>query len=271
MSEILVTQILDRASRVTGLRATGTEREIALQAINDAYHDILTETQIVQYNYTHRFLGAANIYPLYNDVSITTEDIVIPDQLGIIAVVHDNGSNFNVPLKQVSEHEILDLQRGLTVGGNTRVYAMMGTESIRVWPRPAVGDTVTITYVPRPAELVEGATPLKTYSAVWGQANWNQFSWGVVGTTGAVITETYPSMIPNQFRWSVLLPQVVAQCMDKDARVADVSFWLGRYEAGIQKMLSWNNHFGGVPAPVYDGSREGAYGLYPDQYSRGWH
>ncbi len=51
-----VTQILDTASKFTGLRKTGSERALALEALNDVYMDAWMWVQPVQEEYTHTFV-----------------------------------------------------------------------------------------------------------------------------------------------------------------------------------------------------------------------
>lgn len=261
----LVSEILDRASRITGLRDTGSEREIGLQAINDAYLDILMETTSVVYQFTHQFVASSSVYPLLDDISaLTVDDIVLPEHLGLLSVVYDNGSGYSYPLKQISEQEMLNYQEGINTVGYTKFYSMLGHKLMRVYPRPTVGSRVRIAYIPRPPELIEGDTAVQNFSAIWGTSVWNQFSWGTAGTTGQVISETFPSLIPPQFHWSVLLPAVVIQLLDKDQRTADVQFWMQRYQQGLNKMHEWMAQFGGDPTVVYDGRPVG-YSVWPDQ------
>jgi hypothetical protein len=218
--------------------------------------------------YTHQFNFSDSAYPLLNDLSaLTVDDIVLPDHLGLLSITYNNGSGYSYPLKQLSEQEMITLQQGVNTIGYTRFYSMLGHKIIRVYPRPVVGGSITIAYIPRPPALVEGATAVQTFSAVWGTSVWNQFSWGVAGTTGQVISETYPSLIPPQFHWSVLLPAVVLQLLDKDQRTSDVAFWQSRYQAGLNKMHEWMAQFGGDPTVVYDGSQPVSPYRWPDQSS----
>jgi hypothetical protein len=69
-----VTQLLDRASQVTGLRSTGSERQIALDALNDVYMDILLQTEVVERQWVHTFTDRGRDFDLeqYNENSTFT-------------------------------------------------------------------------------------------------------------------------------------------------------------------------------------------------------
>lgn len=61
-----VTQILDTASKFTGLRKDGSERALAIEALNDVYMDACMWVQPVQENYTHTFGESKDDYDIEN-------------------------------------------------------------------------------------------------------------------------------------------------------------------------------------------------------------
>ena len=138
---------------------------------------------------------------------------------------------------------------------------MAGTGIMRLWPQPAVGSRLTITYVPMPPELTEGTDrpPAFWDTAVWDLSEWDD-------DRGA---ESSPNMLPVQFHFNTLLPGTVVQMLDKDQRIDQVQLWQGRYESGIEKMHTWFVNYAGVPNTVFDESSVDLV-RYPDQYSRGY-
>lgn len=266
-----VTQILDRAARITGLRTTGTEREIALDALNDVYLDVCMQVMQEQRLFRHTFAESLHEYDIerHEEIDYTgitppfptrrDDHIQLPPILKIMKVVFEDGSNSAFPLVHVSESEMLEYRRGYTAQGYSRIYSLAGTGILRMWPRPAIGDSITVTFVPLPPELTEGTDrpPAIWDEAVWGLSEWDD-------DRGA---ESAPRQVPIQFHWSVLLPGVVVQLLDKDQRMEQVNWWQGRYEAGIEKMMMWHAQYGGEPNTVFDRTRP-EFINYPDQWNR---
>ena len=59
-----VTELLDRASRITSLRATGAERTMALAALNDAYGRSVMDAECSLSTYTYTFVASSDDYAL---------------------------------------------------------------------------------------------------------------------------------------------------------------------------------------------------------------
>lgn len=192
------------------------------------------------------------------------DDIVIPPWLKIRHIEYTQGTASSYPLLYVSTAELLEHRRGLESTGYSRIYSISGDGLINLWPRPAVGDTITVNYIPMPPKLSEtdNRTPGAWDEAIWDLSQWDDYR-GV---------ESIPSMVPIQFHWNTLLPGVVVQALDKDQRTSDAQLWQARYEAGIAKMHLWAATLGNVEAaPVFDASNPRYVSQWPDQYSRsGW-
>lgn len=266
-----VTQILDRAARYTGLQTTGTERDIALEALNDVYVNTVMETQCEQRKYTHTFTQNTDDHDIerheeldYSGLTppfptLRDDEIQIPPLLKIMNVVYNDSNATSYPLIHVQDAELLDMRRGFTASGLSRMYSLAGTGIMRLWPAPKAGESITFTYVPYPPELTEGTDrpPALWDTAVWGLSEWDD----------AIGAESTPSMVPPQFHWNTLLAGTVVQLFDKDARMENVQFWQSRYEAGLEKMMMWHATYGGDNPPVFDRTRP-EWSLYPDQAPR---
>lgn len=268
-----VTQILDIACRYTGKRTTGTEREDMLNILNDVFLDACGMVWQDQRIYRHRFDVSKNEYDIERheelDFSGVTppfptlrdDDIQIPPMFKMMNLSYYDGANSSYPLRHVSETEILEFRRGYTTPGYSRVYSMAGTGILRLYPRPAVGDTLEITFVPYPPELVEGED---RPPAFWDEAVWDL---SVYDDDRGV--QSAPRQVPLQFHRNVLLNGTVAQGFDQDADISKVEHWQRRYEAGIEKMMMWHAQYGGEPNTVHNVMNQ-QFITYPDQYARGY-
>jgi hypothetical protein len=212
-----VTQIADRASQLTGLAATGTERVLTLAAMNNANLRAVMDTEVKL---------TSGSYVFTTDTTIHTLATMLPNNtpLKLKDITLLSGGYYH-NLEKVSYDEVRGNLLTSDDDGITQMYAMMGVGSVHFWPAPSIGDTAYITYVDTPKELVES------------------------GATSA--QETTPTTIPAQWHWDVLLPGTVLQLLDKDQRGKDVEFWLARYGEGIGRMKEWVNTFGGSPPRIY--------------------
>lgn len=211
-----VTEILDRGSKITGLKPTGSERLLALQSLQDAYRRALLDTECSVVFENHSFLTSQDDY--------TFSVIGIGQPLKLTHVsVNDQA------VQQVSFQELLDLRDSYNGAGTPRYYATVGFQGIAFFPNPEVASNARIWYVEDVPELVE-ATP----------------------STGQ---ESTPTQVPLQFHWSVLLPGMVLEMLMKDQRLAEWQMWESRYEHGIARMQEWIGQFGGEANRAYLGGR----------------
>lgn len=237
-----VTQLLNRISNISGLYKTGEERQLALDALNNAYLDTVMRTECAE-----KIINTAVSAATVNPGSSLNNDFVLSSFTGgsapikIKSIVVNDANAANYPLLQVSEDELLEYRRGYEATAYVRLYSIAGSNIIRFWPTPKSEDIMSLTIIPQPPRLVE-ALPLA------GE-------------------ETTPSLVPELFHWNVLLPGAMIEAMDKDGDSSRASDWMSRYESGIMRMQEWLNTFGGEPSAVFTPTST-RFVLYPDQ--RGW-
>lgn len=204
------TQILDRACRITGLRTTGSERALALQALQDAYIRSVLDSECSLSSTTYNIPSVADSY------SLTTITTTAPMRLYYVGI-SSNGQNY--PLQQVSYAELLERRELDSLPGSPTIYATVGFESIAMYPNPSTSDTLTVVWVPMVPTLTEG-------------------------TPGAG-EEASPSKLPVAFHWSVLLPSTVLEMLDKDQRAEESALWHQRYVDGIARLQEHIGQMGG--------------------------
>lgn len=228
------TQILDRASMVTGLFSTGNERTLAFQALQNAYVRSLMDSEAVVSSTSASLTAGTNEYTISTLFGVTP--------LKIRDMILVNGNDY-VQLDRVPEDRLFEDDLGPQYNGYPQEYAALGTTKILLYPRPSSGLSLKMYYVPNAPTLIESsATP----------------------GAGEEIT---PSYIPVQFHWDVLYAGLVTELFDKDQRTKDVQFWNQRYLDGLSRLRAWSASFAGDA----NGSwvKRGRNGIrYPDQRSR---
>lgn len=229
-----VTQLLDRGSQLTGLAASGTERTLALYSLQDVYNEVVEECDLNETDASFTFDESKRTWSLSTDMSLSD----------VYRIKHIRRTTTG--LGEYLEHVDPSVEMGLAgqglASGIPRKYAVKNFDEIRFWPIPDSGDAIQITYIAAPPTLVESAP-------------------------GAG-EESTPSKVPELFHWSVLLPGMVVQMLDKDQRSEDASFWQARYEAGKQALKINRRRFGGkTPAIPASGMSIGL--PENDRYMRG--
>lgn len=205
-----VTALLDRASKLTGLRTTGTERALALQALQDAYTRSVMDAECSLTNATYTFIASSD------DYSLTTMLAEAPTRLYSVSL---GASGSTTPVQQVSLQELLEHREVGSGVGTPTMYATIGFERIAFYPNPAVGDVANVWFVDSVPTLVESG-------AVAGE-------------------ETTPSKLPTNFHWAILLPAMVLEMLDKEQRLAESGMWNERYERGIARLQEHIGQMGG--------------------------
>lgn len=226
-----VTQLLDRGCNVTGLRNTGSERALALQALNNSYMRAVADAELRVAQVAQAAAGTPSVdteWPLPSALKLR----------GVSVLRH----GAQCPLEQVSEDEFL-MHASVPGGGDgiPRYFAVFGTGHYRVYPSATASTSMRVSYVPTPPVLVESAP--------------------------AVGQETSPSYVHALWHWDVLLPGMVLELLDKDQRKTDVDFWAGRYQAGLERMRQWSASFGGDANRMFVSSSGAGVGRFPDQRS----
>lgn len=228
-----VTELLDRACYVSGLRTTGSERTLVKQALNDAYLNVVMDSECYEESATKTVSSSADIYDLSSDFSLGPTEL-----LKIKNIVFTQGTQALYPLKHVSENEFNEWRNGYGAAGTPMVYCIIGTNKIGFWPQPGANSSFKIRYVKTPPTLVESAPG-----------------------AGEEIT---PSKVFSAFHWNTLLPLTVAQALEKDQRIQDAMYWRGQYQEGLLKLKMYVDTFGGEASPMHIMDRMG-YTSYPDQ------
>ena len=216
-----VTQLLDRAAQLTGLRTSGTERTLALQALQNTYRRALLDTECDPTYVSYTFSSSDDSYSLATLLSDT------PVRLLHVSLTTSGGE---LPMSQVSSRELFDMRAVQEAQGTPRLYSTIGFDRIAFYPNPGVGDTVQIWYLADTPTLVE--------------------------TGAGAGEEESPSKIPVHFHWDVLLAGTVLEMLDKDQRSKDVEFWSMRYERGLAKLIEHIGQFGGSANRAYYGISE---------------
>lgn len=207
-----VTNILDRAARITGLRMTSTERDLALEALQDVYRQVVSQTESYLSTATYNVTESVDGYALDDVLSG-----VAPLKLAHVSI--ENGG-VQSPLQQVSLQELLDLRDTFTgEGGSPFYYAANGFTGLEFYPNPAAGDVINVVYIADVPTLVE-------FDPQAGE-------------------EITPTQVPEQFHFSILLPGIVLQMLEKDQRLAEADLWQGRFDRGMNRMQEWIGQFGG--------------------------
>lgn len=227
-----VTEILDRASRVTGLRTSGSERTVALQALQNAYRRAMLESECDPQYVSYTIAASSDDYDLATVLGAT------PVRLMHVSLGTSGG---RMNLQQVSMAELLDNREREEVVGLPCMYATIGFDRIAFWPNPSVGDTVRFWYLADTPTLVESG-------AGAGE-------------------ETTPSKVPVSFHWDILLPGTVLELLDKDQRNEEASFWGARYERGIARLMEHIGQMGGEANRAYLGTM-GRHAYYRDERIR---
>lgn len=211
-----VTELLDRASRITGLRNTGTERTIALQALQNAYRRVVMDAEATPANASYTFVAKSDTYSLATLCGATPVRLL---HVGL----QSSGGRMN--LEQTSMQELMDYRQTENAEGIPCLYATIGFSDIAFYPSPAVGDRLSIWYLADTPTLVESGP--------------------------AAGQESTPSKVPVAFHWDLLLPGMVLEMLDKDQRSKDVDFWAGRYERGLQRFQDHIGQMGGEANRAY--------------------
>ena len=211
-----VTEILDRGSRITGLRSTGTERVLALQALQNAYRRAMLESECDPQYVSYTVPASADSYTLATILGVT------PVRLLHVSMGTAGG---RMNLDQVSMQELLDYRETQDAVGIPCMYATLGFDRIAFYPNPSAGDVIRIWYLADTPTLIESAPGA-------GQ-------------------ESTPSKVPVAFHWDVLMAGMVLELLDKDQRSEDVVFWTQRFERGIARLMEHIGQMGGEANRAY--------------------
>ena len=104
-----VTQLLDRAANISGLAKTGTERQLALLALQNTYLDTVMRTACAERIKT---VSPTTPLPGGNGDDFNLATLLGESPLKLSNVVIRSSNTYNYPLVHVSEDELLEYRRG---------------------------------------------------------------------------------------------------------------------------------------------------------------
>lgn len=228
------TQILDRASMVTGLFSTGNERTMGFQALQNSYIRAVMDAQVMISTATASLTASTSEYTISSAFGVTP--------LRITDMTLISGTDIR-QLKAMPESWITENDINSQYSAYPEYFATLGSSKIILFPRPTSGLSLKMYYVPNPPTLIESSA-----------------------TPGAG-EEVTPSYIPVQFHWDVLYAGLVTELFDKDQRSKDVQFWQQRYMDGLARLRQWSASFAGEADGTWIPRGNGNI-LFPDQRSR---
>ena len=109
-----VTEILDRGSKATGLRSTGAERTVALQALQNAYRRAVADAEAALSLASYTFVASSD------DYSLSTLCSEQPIRIYHVSVASQGA---DLPVQQVSFQELLDARDTSDTVGTPFYYA----------------------------------------------------------------------------------------------------------------------------------------------------
>jgi hypothetical protein len=126
--------------------ASGTDDTLLGYELNDAVREFLLDTHI-------------NVNRSETTISVVEDDSEIGTPVLALLDIQITGTNSQIELPQrTTPAEILRMRRsGSNPTGTSRWYALNGNDMMMFYPSLAVGDIVTIYYVPKPTEMSSGS------------------------------------------------------------------------------------------------------------------
>lgn len=225
---MLVTALLDRAARRTGLQKTGSERADMLETLNDVYAEAVSESGVLVDRVDSTIVTSDDLYDIV--------DLIGEVPMGFMGIGRVEGGQYR-QFRIVNHGYILEEQQKVSPG-ETQLVAPLGNHKLMFHPPLRVDDVIRFYYAPELVPLAE------------------------TGNNDPGV------LIPQQFHQSVLLAGVITQSLDKDQRKSDVEFWGARYEAGKQKLGLYVEEFMGEATPFYTSHAGIRVTGWPDERSR---
>lgn len=231
-----VSEILNIASKVSGLRAENAELDVALMAMNRAYLRACLDCELTG-----------------TDVSYTTtstaETVAASSVAGapVMRVQHLRleSAQVQVPVQQVSRQELQDYRAAdnNTANGIPAMYSVSyvgGTPTIDFYPDVAQGDVIKMSYLAVPLQLATATSTAAT---------------------------TTPSYMPELFHHDIITNAAIAALIERDGRAEDASMWNARSLEAIVRLEEYLGQMGGQANRAYVGPTVGrAY--FPDSRRR---
>jgi hypothetical protein len=142
LASTTLTQFWTRVSAKLGLdNSSNGDRDLITSWVNEGYEDFIRRT---------------HCKVAWDSVALTadTTRYSLPTNVLAILDLYSTSGSQNYTLERTTLPEIQKmLQVSPSVAGPVRFYATDGFTYLHVYPAPASGDTLTVTYVPKPTAL----------------------------------------------------------------------------------------------------------------------
>jgi hypothetical protein len=197
------TVLKSRVSKVLGLdeTASGTDDTLLGYELNDAVREFLLDTHI-------------NVNRSETTIAAVEDDSEIGTPVLVMLDIQITGTNGQISLpERTSPQEILRMRRaGSVSSGTTRWYAHNGNDMYMFYPSLAIGDVVTIYYVPKPTEMSSashdpsnetyGGIPVEYHPALIEYAKWKMADYDDDGSSqqGLVYQANYERLVRKALR-----------------------------------------------------------------------
>lgn len=226
-----VAEILNIASKVTGLRAeaTGAEVDVALVAINNAYLRAVLDAELV---------GEDAEYTVTASADTIKATAVAQGQVYRVQHLRLLSSGSRIPLQQVSRQEIQDYRAAEDVQGLPAMYSVAmvaGEPKIDFYPPVGNGDQLKMSYLLMPDAITTGTSAI--------------------------------SYLPDMFHHDLLTNAAIAALFERDGKFEEAQLYHARSLETITRIEEYLGQMGGnanrAYTPVY-----ASRATYPDLRGR---
>jgi hypothetical protein len=185
-----------RVSKVLGLdeTASGTDDIQLGYELNDAVREFLLDTRV-------------NVNRSETSIAAVEDDSEIGSSVMALLEIQISGADGYCLPERVTPAQILEMRRATTVTGTARYFALQGNDLMMFYPALAIGDVVTIYYVPRPTEMTSGShdpatetyggIPVEYHPALIEYAKWKMADYDDDGSSqqGTVYQANYERLV----------------------------------------------------------------------------
>jgi hypothetical protein len=226
-----VSEILDRASKITGLKLTGNERTFAHQSFKAWYKKVLRKSGASDAITTYTFVGSSDDY-LWTTILAGSS----PSRINGLWVVHGGGGL--TPIKNVGLAELMEHRMGAASPGIPELACGLGTRRVAFYNNPTIGTQIKVAFTEKPADADLEDNTADT-----------------------------PSLIDDEWHDTLLVWGTVAEMVTKDAKLEQYKVWVGRADQELADYIQHVDEFMGDATPLFvDGQH--THMRYPDERRR---
>lgn len=236
-----VSEILNVASKMSGLRAESAELDIALMAMNQAYFRACTECELTGKDATYTVISHGN------QTATTFDNILAEDIAGekVFKVQHlsiESAGNV-LPVQQVSRQEIQDYRATQLAEGIPILYSVSLVDSevtVSFYPKITVGDKIKMSYLARPLQLATATSTTSTTALTY---------------------------LPETFHHDIVTNAVISALLERDGQLDKAQLWSARSLDGIVRLEEYLGQMGGNANRAYVNVHS-SRPFYPDYRQR---